>query len=325
MNKGITIIICTFNGADRLGETIGHIASQLVPDEIAWEVILADNGSTDHSSAFAELEWRKYNLPKTSFKIINEPKPGKLYALQHAIEKASYEYLIICDDDNWLAADYIKTVYPLLEAMPNVAAIGGQGIPVTTAGTSLPEWFQEYHFAYAVGPQADRTGVLKSRKLLWGAGLATRKSVYLEMYKTYPSFLPEYTDKNILSAEDTEYCMRLILKGYDLYYDTALVYKHFIPDFKLNVSFRDDKLMKGFENASVILRKYYAAMRATLKTKGRPDIWLLLFLVAPINYLFSFSKKRAEKARNTLFFLLPFRKGPDSITTRIKAFIEDKV
>ncbi|SHF61122.1 glycosyltransferase [Pedobacter caeni] len=322
MNKGITIIICTFNGVDRLSDTIGHIARQSVPGEIAWEVILADNASTDESSEFSEQEWHKYNLPEVSFKTINEPKPGKLYALQHAIKEARYEYLIICDDDNWLAPDYVKTVYPLLETMPKVAAIGGQGIPVT-AGAALPEWFQNYHSAYAVGPQANKTGILKSRKLLWGAGLSTRKSLYLEMYKTYPSFLPEYKEKNILSAEDTEYCIRLVLKGYDLYYDAALVYQHFIPDFKLTTSFRDEKLMKGFEDAYVILRKYYAAMRATLKTEGRPDIWLALLLIAPINYLFSFSKKRAEKARDTLFYLLPFRKGPDSITTRIKAFIKE--
>lgn len=321
MNKGITIIICTFNGVDRLSETIGHIARQAVPREIAWEVILADNASTDGSSIFAEREWQKYNISEVSFKIINEPKPGKLYALQHAIKEARYEYLIICDDDNWLSPDYVKTVYPLLESMPNVAAIGGRGIPVTT-GIALPGWFQNYHSAYAVGSQADRTGILKPRKLLWGAGLSTRKSLYLEMYKTYPSFLPEHEEKNILSAEDTEYCIRLVLKGYDLYYDASLIYQHFIPDFKLTTSFRDEKLMKGFENAYIILRKYHAAMRATIKTKGRPDIWLSLLLIAPINYLFSFSKKRAEKARDTLFYLLPFQKGPDSITTRIKAFIK---
>lgn len=322
MNKGITIIICTYNGVDRLSETINHIAKQAVPAELAWEVILADNASSDHSSTFAAQEWLKHTVPGVSFKTINEPKPGKLYALQHAINEAQYEYLIICDDDNWLAPDYVKTVFPLLETMPEVAAIGGQGIPVTN-GMALPEWFKNYHSAYAVGPQAEKTGILPSRKLLWGAGLATRKSLYLEMYKTYPSFLPEYTAKNILSAEDTEYCIRLLLKGYKLYYDEALVYQHFIPDFKLTISFRDQKLMTGFEDAFIILRKYYAAMRAHLKTKGRPDIWLLLLLIAPINYLFAFSQKRKEKARDTLFFLLPLKKGPDSITTRIKAFIKE--
>lgn len=321
MTNGITIIICTHNGADRLSETIKHIANQSIPEEISWEVILADNASTDHSSTFAEQEWHKYNPSEVLFRTINEPKPGKIYALQRAIKTAQYEYLIICDDDNWLSPDYVKIAYTLLENIPEVAAIGGQGVPVTT-GNALPIWLKDYQSAYAVGSQSDKTGILGPRKLLWGAGLATRRSVYLKMYETYPSFLTEYKEKNILSAEDTEYCMRLVLKGYDLYYDDALIYQHFIPDSKLTVVFRDEKLQKGFEESNIILSKYYAAMRVYIKTKGRPDIWFLLLLIAPINYLFAFSQKRKEKAKNTLFFLLPFKQGPDAITTKIKAFIK---
>jgi hypothetical protein len=79
---------------------------------------------------------------------------------------------------------------------------------------------------------------------------------------------------------------------------------------KLSVSFGEDMLIKGFKNSGVILRKYYAAMRVTLKTKGRPDIWLLLCLVARINYLFSFSKK-SRISTKPLFYRLPFQKGPD--------------
>lgn len=321
MNIGVTVIICTFNGKQRLGKTIEHIARQQIPNNILWEVILADNASNDGSAVFCEAEWKNYNLSKVPFRIITESKPGKLYALQSAIKEASYEYLIICDDDNWLAPDYISLAYPLLDSMPHVAAIGGLGIAVTDQ-PPLPAWFKDYEFAYAVGPQAKADGILPKRSILWGAGLCTRKSVYLKMYQTYQSFLPEH-DVNVLSAEDTEYCLRLILKGYNLYYDSHLIYYHFIPDFKLTVQFRDEKLIKGFRDSSIILRKYYAAMRARLKTKGRPDIWLALLLITPINYIFSFSKKRAEKARNTLFHLLPFGIKADSISVRIKAFIEE--
>lgn len=322
INKGVTVIICTFNGRERLGKTIAHIASQLVTPAIKWEVILADNASTDNSSDFATAEWTGYNLPHISFRTINEPRPGKLYALQQAIKMAEYEYLIICDDDNWLAENYVSTAFHLLDKMPEIGAAGGQGIPVTDS-LPLPGWFDQYHSAYAVGPQASQTGIIRSRDLLWGAGLSTRKSLYLEMYQKYPSFLPECNDVSVLSAEDTEYCMRLILKGYKLYYDAALVYHHFIPGFKLTTDFRDKKLMKGFDDANLILRKYYAAMRATLKTKRRPDIWLMLVLIAPLNYVFAFSKKRAEKAKNTLFYLLPFGIKSDSVSTRIKAFLKN--
>ncbi|WP_407428820.1 glycosyltransferase family 2 protein [Arcticibacter sp.] len=323
MRKGITIIICTYNGAERLSETIAHIARQSVPETIAWEVILADNGSSDNSIALAGAEWNKYKRVDVPFEVIEESKPGKLHALQHAIEKADFEYLIVCDDDNWLASDYLKTAYSLLDSRPEIAAAGGRGTAVT-AGMLLPDWFKDYHSAYAVGPQAQKTGFLKPRDVLWGAGLCTRKSVYQKMYRMYPSFLTEHQDKNILSAEDTEYCMRLLLKGYKLYYDASLQYKHFIPDHKLSLEFRDQKLLKGFMDANEILRKYYSAMRATIKTRNRPDVWFALLLITPINYVFSFSKRRAEKAKNTLFFLLPFGIQGDPISEKIRMFMKGK-
>jgi glycosyltransferase involved in cell wall biosynthesis len=321
MYKGITVIICTFNGKQRLGETITHIASQLMPENIGWEVILADNASTDGSALFAETTWGLCTVKNVPFRVIHESQPGKIYALQHAINAANYEYLVICDDDNWLSSGYLEKAFELLQAMPDVGAIGGQGIPVTDG--SFPEWFQYHQSDYAVGPQAKSSGYMRPRDVLWGAGLVTRKSLYLEMYSMYPSFLPELGIVSILSAEDTEYCMRLLLKGYKLYYDASLIYHHFIPGFKLTTSFRDEKLLKGFDDANLILRKYYAAMRATIKTKGRPDIWLMLLLIAPLNYIFAFSAKRAEKARDTLFYLLPFGIKGDRISTQIKAFIKN--
>lgn len=321
INKGVTIIICTFNGEERLESTIRHIAKQNVPQHIKWEVILADNGSKDNTKAVALDEWSKYNLNNIPFHVLEETKPGKLYALQNAIYKAMYEYIIICDDDNWLANDYVFKAFNLLEANQNVAAAGGMGIPVTDG--VLPQWFQHYHYAYAVGPQAEKKGLIKSRGILWGAGLITRRSIYLKMYKLYQSFLPE-SKLNILSAEDTEYCIRLQLKGYDLYYDPSLIYHHFISAFKLSTEFRDQKLLKGFKDSDEVLRKYYAAMRAYKKTKGRWDIKLGLLLISPINYIFSFSKRRAEKAKNTMYHLLPFEIETDSISKRIKSFVKSK-
>lgn len=321
MKKGITIIICTYNGAKRLPDTIAYIARLVVPTGFSFEVILADNNSADHSSAVAITEWNTHNRSSVPFKTINEPIPGKLYALQQAVEKASYEYLIICDDDNWLAPDYLTKICTHLDNMPEVAAVGGMGIPVT-GGAPLPNWFKDYHFAYAVGSQAKQTGKLRAGNTLWGAGLATRKSVYLEMYKDFPSLLP-LSEKNILSAEDTEYCIRLLLKGYILYYDHSLTYKHFIPAFKLTKKFLNEKLLKGFKDSKLILRKYYPALKVKLKTRGRPDLWLYLLVVAFIRYLIFLPGERAIKAKDTLFHLFPFWIKSDPISTQIKSFSRD--
>jgi glycosyltransferase involved in cell wall biosynthesis len=324
MQKGVSIIISTYNGADNLPEAIEHVSKQQIADGIPLELIVVDNNSSDNSAAVAQATWGQVGSTRTSFRLLTEKTPGKYHALQLAIKEARYEYVIICDDDNWLAPDYAQRVYDILDAYPEVGAVGGLGTP-ETKGLPLPEWFEHYLFAYAVGPQSSQTGFMRPRAVLWGAGMATKRSVYMKMYQKYPSFLPEFGVATAMSSEDTEYCMRLILKHYKLYYDEHLKFKHFIPERKLNEAFRD-KLLAGFKSSNPLLRKYFAAMRAKVKTRNRPDIWLMLLLITPINYLFSFSERRADKAKLTLYHLLPGNLiKVDPISKKLKAFISEKI
>ncbi|MGY3054252.1 cellulose synthase/poly-beta-1,6-N-acetylglucosamine synthase-like glycosyltransferase [Pedobacter sp. UYEF25] len=313
--KGITIIICTYNGVERLGQTLYHISQLTVPSNIKIELILADNNSSDDSTGFSKEEWIRLGVSNIALNTISETKPGKLYALQKAIYSASFEYLIICDDDNWLAKDYLIRVLYNFENRPNIAAFGGQGLAVTDA-LELPKWFRNY--AYAVGAQSKVDGIMKPGSVLWGAGLATRKTLYKEMYQNFPSIIP--TSKfNILSAEDTEYCLRLAIKGYRLWYDSEMIYQHFIPKFKLTEKFFEEKLLRGFDNSRQTLGKYYPAIRVYIKAKKRPDIWLYLFFSSCFRYLF-FGGRRKIKAKDTLFHLLPFWIKSDPISTEIKSF-----
>lgn len=319
MNKGITIIICTYNGRERLGKTLSHIAALNIPLDIKIELILADNNSDDGSTEFAIKEWSHFNNTEISFKVLCETKPGKLYALQKAIKNAEHEYLIICDDDNWLAKDYLIKVFNNFEQMPAIGAIGGLGIAVTDIPV-LPTWFDDYHYAFAVGSQAKKKGILKREKVLWGAGFATKKSLYQAMYQHHPSLLPK-SEFNILSAEDTEYCLRLIIKGYQLYYDDEMIYHHFIPGAKLSKTFLEEKLLKGFNNSRQILGRYYPAVKVA-RAKNKPHVWLYLFLTSCLRAIF-FKNRRKVKAKDTLFYLLPFWKRSDSFATEIKKFIND--
>lgn len=160
IQKGITIIICTYNGRGRLGQTLTHIALLTIPSNIKIELILADNNSNDNSLEFAKQEWSKFKVSNISFKTISETKPDKLYALKKAIYTAEYEYLIICDDDNWLAKDYLIKAFNNFENMPNIAAFGGFGVAVTDT-IELPAWLKRYRFAYAVGTQSKDRGIKK--------------------------------------------------------------------------------------------------------------------------------------------------------------------
>ena len=48
---GVSLVICTHNGAARLPQTLAHLAAQKNTDGLTWEVIVVDNGADAWSSS----------------------------------------------------------------------------------------------------------------------------------------------------------------------------------------------------------------------------------------------------------------------------------
>jgi glycosyltransferase involved in cell wall biosynthesis len=320
LEKGVTVILCTYNGAQRLPETIAHLAAQVINHGVKWEVIFIDNASSDNSAAAASAEWEKHKVEDVGFKIVTESTPGKLFAFQKGIKLAKYEYFIICDDDNWLNPDYLNMAYDVLEKNPDIGAVGGQTIAVTEDNIPLPDWFETFKEGYAIGQQAAKTGDISSRGHLWGAGLTSRTSLYIEAYHELPSILLTSKDQKILSTEDTEYCLRLVLKGYQLYYDSRLTLKHFIPKARLTLAYKDG-LYKNFANAHNLLERYYLSIKFGRNNKLNIADKIRLTVVTPFRFVFASSKEKRTKQRVILSYLLPAMFKADPITAKIRTFI----
>ena len=252
-NNGISVIICCYNSANRLPETLKHLAFQNIPRNIKWEIIVINNASTDNTKEVARSEWNRYDKLDITLNIFDEMKPGLSNARETGVKHSSYEYIIFCDDDNWLCNDYLFLSYDLLSNNSNFGAVGGQGLPLSTE--ILPDWFKECGGAYAVGKQAASTSIVNSRGYLWGSGLAIKKTVYEKAFKNLDSFLIGRKGEQLSSGEDSEICLRIILLGYDLYYDSRLTYTHFIESHKLTNEYFQG-LLDGFGKASLINSKY---------------------------------------------------------------------
>jgi glycosyltransferase involved in cell wall biosynthesis len=229
IQHGVSIIICCHNGVHRLAETVRHIAEQKVPSHIPWEFILVDNASTDNSVALAEAIWTAYD-PAAEFRVVKESTLGLSHARTKGFEEAQYEFMIMCDDDNWLAEDYVKRTYEIMSAKSSIAALGGFGKLIFEADP--PKWIA-FSNIFAAGPQADCSGkVLKSR--LYGAGCVIRKSAYLKLRTVgYKSFLSDRKGAVLSSGGDYELCYALAIMGYDIWYDEHLRFDHFITKERL--------------------------------------------------------------------------------------------
>ena len=91
----------------------------MFPHNIPWEVIIVDNASTDNTSEVAREYWNDHNS-LAHFQIVKEPEPGLSAARLKGFNTAQYEYMVLCDDDNWLAKDFVRSVYEIMNANDDV-------------------------------------------------------------------------------------------------------------------------------------------------------------------------------------------------------------
>lgn len=227
--KGVSVVICCHNSAERLPETIKYIALQKVRKEILWEVIIVDNASTDTTVSIAASTWDLFDS-KVSFNIKHQPIIGLRNAREMGFDCARYDYVLFCDDDNWLEEKYVETTYDLLSNNDKIGVLGGYGEPVFEHGP--PEWMGMLQL-FAVGPQGAKSGKVK-RHVVYGAGFVIRKTAYNKLLKVkIKSLLSDRMAGTLSSGGDYELCYLIALAGYEVWYHDQLKFKHFLPEFRL--------------------------------------------------------------------------------------------
>jgi glycosyltransferase involved in cell wall biosynthesis len=250
---GVSFIVCSFNGAGRIPAVLKHLARQEVPEDIAFEVVLVDNASTDNTGQVAEDCWRSLGAP-AQLTVVHEPQSGLSYARKAALKAARHEILAFVDDDNWIAADYCSRVARKMRDNPRLGAIGARG-EAEFEGVVPPCWFTRFQAAYAVGPQMyyhPRRPLIR----LYGAGLVLRKAALDTLaQRGFAPVLAGRTGTSLGAGDDTELCYALGLSGWKLEYDPDLMFKHVIPPKRLQKSYLLG-LYRGFGQSSVSLDLY---------------------------------------------------------------------
>lgn len=229
---GVSVIICCYNSATRLPETLKHLARQVMPPSVPWEVIVANNASTDDTAEVAIRVWQGLGQP-VKLQVLHEPKPGKSFALETGFAAAKYEVIVTVDDDNWLDDSYLQTAFAVMNREPRIGVLGG----CITAHFEEPPppWFRYVQAAYAVGPQGRENGDATSCKpTVAGAGMVLRKSAYDQLKaRNFKLCVQGNCGSKVVGGEDQELCFAMVLSGYRTWYDDRLRLTHFIPKARL--------------------------------------------------------------------------------------------
>ncbi len=221
----LSILICTRNGAGRLGPTLEHLATQAAPG-ISWEVVVVDNGSDDGTPEFAASHWTRTDAP---LRVLIDPRAGKSNALETGYAGTDSRYYAIVDDDNWVCPGWVAHVIEVLDADPGAAGANGPSEAIFEG--EIPEFARAFLGYYAIGIQHRSEDTFDSDAgNLWGAGLVIRRSAQDALLRNgFTQRLSTVRGKVAAQGEDTELVQMLRLAGNRLIYDPALKIKHYMP------------------------------------------------------------------------------------------------
>ena len=93
-NPKISVIIPVYNVEKYLSECLDSVVNQTLRD---IEIICINDGSTDNSLSIL----KEYASKDSRIKIIDKENQGQGYARKVGLDKASGEYILFCDSDDY--------------------------------------------------------------------------------------------------------------------------------------------------------------------------------------------------------------------------------
>lgn len=184
-----SIVLATRDRRESLAATLSALDALRTPPAFTWEVIIADNGSTD-GTADLVTGGARHRFP---LRRITEPRRGKSRALNAAIRAAAGEVIAFLDDDVRPAPDWLERIFrPLAEH--GADAVTGT---VRLAPGRLRPWMSATHRAWLAETTPGGDGV--------GANLAIRR----QTLAVVPRFDPELGPGALGLREDTLFLAQL--------------------------------------------------------------------------------------------------------------------
>ena len=278
MNEGVSVIICCYNSDWIIARTLSALKKQIMPPGLKWEILLVDNNCVDNTVQIAQETMSDSIIP---FRVVKEIVPGLLNARKKGVAEAKYSILVYCDDDNLLSSDYIRTMYEIMRDNPVIGAVGGLGIPEYE--TSPDKIVMDNPWDYALGSQKGH------KDWLFGAGVTLRTEIVRDIYSNQKMYLTGRCGNRLLSGDDSELILSVVLRGYKIYPTDAVSFTHVLKSSRLTKEYYL-KMKEGL----VLPIPAFTTMRAAIG--GIPFIRVVrIYLGLYISWLVNFFLTNKEK------------------------------
>lgn len=258
----ISVIVPVYNIEDYLSRCVDSLVNQTV--NCKYEIILVDDGSTDNSGKICDDYGRKYE----NVLVYHTKNKGLSEARNFGMKKASGEYFVFVDSDDYVGHNFLKVLYNGI-SQKNIQISVVQAKKVYE-GENIVKSSIEENSKYKIYERKDALARMFSRK---GIGVSAWAKMYSrELFDDveYPKGMlyedllttPFIFDKanNVSVSMDTEY-----------FY---LVRKNSIS--RREISDRDMKLVESLEKICSQFEYMYPEMKREIQARYITDIMGML-------------------------------------------------
>jgi dolichyl-phosphate beta-glucosyltransferase len=135
----ISIIIAAYNEEHRIGESLLKIRDYLTGTALDYEIIVVDDGSTDHTKQILT----HYYSEITDFKIISyQINRGKGYALRQGVLASKGEIVLLTDADLSTPIEELSHMLHLISSGEYDVVIGSRALKTSMIIKKQPWWRQ---------------------------------------------------------------------------------------------------------------------------------------------------------------------------------------
>ena len=276
--NGVSIVIPNYNGLELLKTYLPYTLKAAKKADVSYEIIIADDASTDSSVSFLQEEYHYIKL------IENKVNKGFSANTNSGVFKAIYPWVLILNSDVKLDEYYIKH---LLDSVtePNVFGVMGQIVNHDQTIADAAK-FPAYQFINIDGGKNyqlkvnDHVQKYLPSFFLSGANMLVNRKVFMNLGGFDTVFSPYY-------YEDADLGIRAWRAGYSSYYIPQAVCTHHAATTisKSNSATR----------IKVIVRRNKMILHAIHLPSSYLLIWLIItvvksFIIKPIVLDFTYTK-----------------------------------
>jgi len=200
----VSIIMPVYNGERFLRQAVQSVLDQDYPN---WELVAADDGSTDQTSQVI------HSFHDSRIRYSYKENGGQASALNHALDLAEGEFVTTLDADDWLSPGNLGARVRCLEKQPEHDAVYSDGFYTYEDGRPLAR-FSDYCASNVTG---DLFGLLLTSNMFGtGAAVLIRSDVIQRRSLRY--------DEAIFYCQDWDFYLRLAETASFAYLNEPVVY-----------------------------------------------------------------------------------------------------